>query len=589
MTNKKNTKKALLLSASSLLVCLAMLIGTTFAWFTDTASTGINKIQSGKLDVVLEVATEFGEDGLPTAWEEVTEERKLFTDVNGNDILWEPGAGAAEWFRVKNNGNLALKYSYRMNYANATETADGKTLADILKVQNVAYAIENGEQGDRVILADMTGETNADGYAPMMDFEFEEYLLPGEARSVYTCIVWQPTEDDDAFNVAGGLKIDLGITVLATQYPYEFDSNDNQYDQDAEYAIAWNGTVATQADLEAAISTWVYHKDENTGAETLGRLFTISSPELLAAYAQYINEGNGLRTDKVVLSEDIDLGNQPWTPIGTAEHPFQASVFDGQGHTISNLRVNGGAENPTDLEATNQGFFGVTYTNGNIVEIKNLNIHNADIYAKNSAGAVIGCLDTAQSVYWLAGYTGVHDITLTGKVTIEGGNSGGIAGSPVEHWALQTGFSNIVIDVEEGSYLSNVRARELSGDGVGGALGGVVAIAAWDRGSTNIQSNLDVIGVAGNVGGIVGVGNQVWYEITYTGDVTVKGVTPSENGKYNYGLAIGGFAPVWHHSDMSAAIRATISATGTLRLELTNGTVVNTNGQASDAIGGFFW
>lgn len=359
----------------------------------------------------------------------------------------------------------------------------------------------------------------------------------------------------------------------------------------------WDGTAATEEELLAAVTDYVYSKNEETGEETIGRQFNISSPELLAAYAVYVNAGNCQQTDKVVLTENIDLRNRNWTPIGTTEHPFAARTFDGQNHIISNLQLNGGAANPTDLHAANQGLFGVTYTNGNIVEIMNLNIHNANIYAMNSAGALIGCLDTAQSAYWLAGYTGVHDIKLTGKVTIEGGNSGGISGSPVSHWALQTGFSRITIDVKAGSYLSNVKAYECSSysDGMGnfvrpgGALGGVVAVAAWDRGSTDITSNLDVIGVAGNVGGIVGIGNQVWYQINYTGDVTVKGVTPSENGKYNYGLAVGGFAPVWHHYDMSAEKRATVSATGTLTLELTTGETIHTNGQTSDAIGGFFW
>lgn len=45
--NSKSTKRALLVSALSLVVCLAMLVGTTFAWFTDTATTGVNKIVSG--------------------------------------------------------------------------------------------------------------------------------------------------------------------------------------------------------------------------------------------------------------------------------------------------------------------------------------------------------------------------------------------------------------------------------------------------------------------------------------------------------------------------------------------------------------
>lgn len=347
----------------------------------------------------------------------------------------------------------------------------------------------------------------------------------------------------------------------------------------------WDGTAATEEELLAVKSEKVYDETYGMAVER----FMISTPNLLAAYANYVNEGKGRNTDVVCLTADMNLGGREWTPIGTKAHPFTGRVFDGQNHTISNLRCNGGATTPTDTDACNQGLFGFTYTNGWIVEIMNLTLENVDIYAKNSAGALIGCLDTAQSVYWLAGYTGIHDIGLTGRVEIEGGCSGGIAGSPVEHWPLQTGFSYITIDVDEGSYLSNVTARELSGDGVGGVLGGVTATAAWDRGSTNITSNLDVIGVAGNVGGIVGIGNQVWYQIECSCNVTIKGVTPSADGKYNYGLAVGGFAPVWHHYDMSAEKRATVVATGELRIELTDGTVVTTNGQTSDAIGGFFW
>ena len=53
--NSKNTKRALVSSALAMLVCVALLIGTTFAWFTDTASTAVNKIRSGTIDVVLEM------------------------------------------------------------------------------------------------------------------------------------------------------------------------------------------------------------------------------------------------------------------------------------------------------------------------------------------------------------------------------------------------------------------------------------------------------------------------------------------------------------------------------------------------------
>ena len=51
MNNPKTTKRALLSSVIAMLICVTMLIGTTFAWFTDTASTGVNKIVSGNLNV----------------------------------------------------------------------------------------------------------------------------------------------------------------------------------------------------------------------------------------------------------------------------------------------------------------------------------------------------------------------------------------------------------------------------------------------------------------------------------------------------------------------------------------------------------
>ena len=55
MTSSKSTKRALVSSALAILMCVAMLIGTTFAWFTDTASTGVNKIQAGNLDIELQM------------------------------------------------------------------------------------------------------------------------------------------------------------------------------------------------------------------------------------------------------------------------------------------------------------------------------------------------------------------------------------------------------------------------------------------------------------------------------------------------------------------------------------------------------
>ena len=68
MTNRKSTKRALLGSVVAMVLCLAMLVGATFAWFTDTASTGVNKIQAGNLDVQLQYATAWDEKGNVTSW-----------------------------------------------------------------------------------------------------------------------------------------------------------------------------------------------------------------------------------------------------------------------------------------------------------------------------------------------------------------------------------------------------------------------------------------------------------------------------------------------------------------------------------------
>ena len=84
-----NTKRALLTSSVAFIVCFAMLIGTTFAWFTDTASTAVNKIQAGNLNIGLEMF-----DDTTQKW--VSAENEILTfrtadNRTADEILWEPG------------------------------------------------------------------------------------------------------------------------------------------------------------------------------------------------------------------------------------------------------------------------------------------------------------------------------------------------------------------------------------------------------------------------------------------------------------------------------------------------------------------
>lgn len=571
MTKNKSTKRALSLSVLSVVMCVAMLIGTTFAWFTDNAKTGINSIKTGKLDVVLEVATEFNAAGEPTAWVEVTENTKLFKNVNGDDIIWEPGAGAEEYFRIRNNGNLALKYQFMTNYTNATKTQAGKSLADVLQVQNIAIGIENGALAERETYVDMTGSADANtGFAPMKDAKYEEYLLPGEARTVYTAIKWNPTENDDDFNVTGGLSIDLGITVVATQYTYEYDSNGNTYDSTASYGKMWTGAsapVVRDPSTPATVKTLADVTD------TVAKTVKIDSPELLAAFAQSVNGGNQYVKYTVTLEEDIDLGYREWTPIGTRSTPFMGT-FDGQNHTINNLKITTGS---------NVGLFGhitlgpANYTPG----VKNLTLNNVTVNADNS-GAFVGNAHTTTQNAGNGGALQLHNLKLTGSVKIEGANVGGVIGTEWSDFQIQAG--NVTVDADNGSYVKGT-----------GVIGGVFASTPHGH-INNIKSNINVIASGADVaaGGIAGcagwdMGDTEDGGIGYiicTGNVVATEVQTTANGKYPIGKIVGKEAnnPYWgyYRHDYYGSFFKNFTANNMIEITLNNGTVLTSNGMTAE-------
>ena len=128
----KNNKTKLLYSVLSLLLCLSMLLGSTFAWFTDSVQSGINVIAAGNLDVALYHSNAAVQN------EPVGEATELFMDLNGKDILWEPGVVSYENLRIANEGDLALAYQMAINTANENFVLDPSGnrygLSQVLKV-----------------------------------------------------------------------------------------------------------------------------------------------------------------------------------------------------------------------------------------------------------------------------------------------------------------------------------------------------------------------------------------------------------------------------------------------------------------------
>ena len=196
MTNRKSTKRALLGSVVAMVLCLAMLVGATFAWFTDTASTGVNKIQAGKLDVALEMKDASGN------W--VSAEGKTLdfvkaADAKGEAILWEPGCTyTLPELRVVNNGNLALKYKVIITGIQGSAKLN----------EAIEWTIGDVAMGAEQHLA--AGESNA-------------FTIKGHMK-------------ESAGNEYMNESIDgIAITVVATQDTVESDSFGTQYDKDATY------------------------------------------------------------------------------------------------------------------------------------------------------------------------------------------------------------------------------------------------------------------------------------------------------------------------------------------------------------------
>ena len=219
MTNSKSTKRALVFSALATFLCVAMLIGTTFAWFTDTASTAVNKIQSGKLDVALEMKNSDGE------W--VSAEGKKLTFISkdnrtADSILWEPGCTyELPELRVINKGNLALKYKIQIT----------------------------GIQGDAKLNEVIDWKLSMNGTPSENLNNVTDQILP--AKSTGGSIIISGHMQEAAGNNYMGLTIDgISITVYATQAPVESDSKDNLYDENAQYGEF----VTSQEEFKSALA-----------------------------------------------------------------------------------------------------------------------------------------------------------------------------------------------------------------------------------------------------------------------------------------------------------------------------------------------
>ena len=337
MTNSKSSKRAFVSSAIAVLLCVVMLIGTTFAWFTDTAKTGVNRIQAGTLDIELQM-----KDGQGN-WVDAEGKTLDFKKAEGHedeDILWEPGCTyELPELRVVNKGNLALVYKI----------------------------VVSGINGDEKLL-------EAIEFTGLDNLEDEGHLLPGEDASVAIKIRGHMRED--AGNEYQGLSAEgISVTVYATQDTVEYDSFDNQYDADASKSVIKATPETVQSILDGLTAPAIVELSEGD----YGTLY--------------------FRQDKALSAERDDLKKAPAYPAYYREFKnVKIKAAAGANVNCKGIAVEAGLFWYETAPASNQDDFGhgfISYLRLENITIEGINFNDPtvtairlrDSYSANHTGA----------------------------------------------------------------------------------------------------------------------------------------------------------------------------------------------------------
>ncbi len=221
MTNN-TTKRALISSAVALALCFVMLVGTTFAWFTDEVSSDNNVIKTGTLDVQLFMHDANGDHEITDSSEPLFgKDSSTTANATTSDTLWEPGKTQTVYLSIKNNGTLDLKYKVAIDVTGVT-----KNLHEVME-----YIITPDAQYNNVAKADLDW-TQGIAVNEGVNVGAEDVALKVGETHYFALSVHM---DEYANNDYQDGSITFNLKVLAGQLASESDSFDNQYDANAGY------------------------------------------------------------------------------------------------------------------------------------------------------------------------------------------------------------------------------------------------------------------------------------------------------------------------------------------------------------------
>ena len=365
----KKTKLALLHSAIALLLCLAMLIGTTFAWFTDSVTSGVNRIAAGDLDVELEYLDKNGN------WKDVTET----TNVFAADTLWEPGHTEVVYLKISNAGSLSLKYQLGINVVSETPSVnvDGDPL---ILSEHILFGAEQDRDGKTAPWADRSAAVAAVADASTalsMGLSSSGVLYAanncpagGKTEQYIAMVVYMPESVGNEANYRTGEtapEILLGISLVATQQTSESDSFDSYYDAQSQFPALKPGSVSetfsivdgktAEAKRMQGEGFWA---DVPEGVKVTRSLLTLSISEMAGS-----NSNLSLASNELRRSLDVHMdGVAPDNTVPMTIKVEQAMMI---GLNIGNFKLyhveNGIAnpmtavDDPADLDAHNEFYY----------------------------------------------------------------------------------------------------------------------------------------------------------------------------------------------------------------------------------------
>jgi len=504
MTKNRSTKRALLMSALALVMCFAMLIGSTFAWFTDSVTSAGNKIKAGNLDVELHMfnGTEYVDISNSVNPIFGAEDSLSAQNVNA-DTLWEPGKTQVAYLKIVNNGSLALKYTVGLDVTNVS-----KNLYKVMKYDIVENATN---------VAPVTAWNGGNSVVEGVQSVSGDVSLAAGGEHYFALAIHM---DESAGNEYQNGQVNFDLTILATQDTVEADSFNELYDKDATYPAVGTETVPDNATTPTTLKAGAVSVEIPTGAS--GGFYKLNVTNKREA-----TEASGAS----VLAFDIDLYKDGVKVQPEAAIEYSVEIEVGKDKRILGVTHNGYTVYNFDYDV-NTGIVSFTTSSFSPFAIRFDTFRNVTGLSGQGTEADPYLINDYYDLCWFrdnvntcasdgsSQYTNKH-IKLTADIDLCGENWEPIGSTTKDHGSFYGNFNG------DGHTIKNLYVELGKGEGAAGFFakvsGGGDDLRAVVR--NLVFENVDVSSQDGYVGGIIGNagGNSLVENVTVKGDVYVLG------------------------------------------------------------------